>query len=117
MAFLIVYAKILLLVPLKIHGTWLKDYILLVLIFNGMNPEEKQLLQVTYELTEQNNRMLKHIRRSQKIASFMRFIYWIIVVGIAVGSFYFLQPYVDNITKFIKDSGTTFNSIKNVLPK
>jgi len=82
-----------------------------------MNPEEKQLLQVTYELAEQNNKMLKHIRRSQKVASFLRFIYWVIIIGIGVGSFYFLQPYVDNITNFIKDTGATFNNIKNILPK
>ncbi|MFZ2072220.1 MAG: hypothetical protein WA101_00590 [Minisyncoccia bacterium] len=82
-----------------------------------MDPELKQLMQANLTLTEENNRMLKHIRRSQKIASFMRFIYWIIVIGIAVGSFYFLQPYVDNITNFIKDTGTTFNNIKNILPK
>ena len=65
-----------------------------------MDPESKQLLQDTYNLADQNNKMLRHIRRSQKIASFFRFIYWIIIIGIGVWSFYFLQPYVSQMQTF-----------------
>ncbi|MFA6524126.1 MAG: hypothetical protein WC264_00230 [Candidatus Paceibacterota bacterium] len=79
-----------------------------------MDPESKQLLRDTYELADQNNKMLRHIRRSQKVTSFLRFMYWMIIIGIGVGSFYFLQPYVENIQTFIKDSGASLNQIKTL---
>jgi hypothetical protein len=82
-----------------------------------MDPELKELLQTTLNTVEENNRMLRRMRRAQKVASFMRFLYWILIIGIAVGAFYFLQPYVDSIMKFIKETGVTFDTIKNVLPK
>ncbi|MBU0612264.1 hypothetical protein KKA39_00840 [Patescibacteria group bacterium] len=81
------------------------------------DPELRQLLQSTLNTVEENNKMLRHIRRSQKMASFVRFLYWIFIIGIAIGAFYFLQPYVDNITNFFKETGSTFDSIKGVLPK
>jgi len=79
-----------------------------------MDPESKQLLQDTYNLADQNNKMLRSIRRAQKVSSFLRFMYWIIIIGIGVGSFYFLQPYVNQIQKFIQDSGNSINQIKGL---
>ena len=79
-----------------------------------MDPESKQLLQNTFYLAEENNKMLQKIIRAQKFASFMRTLYWLIIIGIGVGAFYFLQPYIDQIQKFIKDSGVTINQLKNL---
>ena len=79
-----------------------------------MDPESKELLQNTFELAEENNKMLRHIRRSQKIASFVRIVYWLVIVGIGVGAFYFLEPYLNQAQKFIKDSGATINQFKDL---
>ena len=79
-----------------------------------MDPESKELLQNTFKLVEENNQMLHKIRRAQKIASFMRTLYWLIIIGISIGAFYFLQPYVAQIEKFAKDSGVTINQLKSL---
>ncbi len=78
-----------------------------------MNPEEKELLEKTYEMVEENNHILKSIRRANRWSAFFRIFYWIIIIGASIGVFYFLQPYVDtvfnayqtlqgNLTKIVK---------------
>lgn len=82
-----------------------------------MDPQSKDLLQKTFALAEENNKMLRHIRRSQKVANIMSIIYWLIIIGIAIGAFYFLQPYITQIEAFIKNSGVTLNKIGSYLPR
>ena len=79
-----------------------------------MDPESKQMLQNMQAMVEENNQMLHHIRRSQKIASLMSIVYWLIIIGISVGAFLFLQPYFDMIMKFIKSSGVTLGQFQNL---
>jgi hypothetical protein len=79
-----------------------------------MDPESKQLLEKTYSLVEENNSLLRKMRRAQRIASFMRAFYWLVIIGISIGAFYFLQPYIDQVEKFAKDSGATITQLKNL---
>ena len=62
-----------------------------------MDPESKKLLEETFQLVSDNNKILHGIRRSQRIASFMRALYWLIIIGISIGSFYYISPYLDKI--------------------
>lgn len=78
--------------------------------------EIKSILANTLTLTEENNRMLKAMRRAQKIATVMRIVYWLIIIGIAIGAFYFLQPFIDQTESMIKGLGSTAENIKNILP-
>ncbi len=82
-----------------------------------MDPESKKLLEATFALAEDNNKMLHKIRSTQNWASFMRILYWVIIIGIAFGSFYYLQPYVDQVQSIFKETGTTFNQLKNITQK
>ena len=72
-----------------------------------MDPESKKILQDTFALVEDNNKMLHHIRRSQRMASFMRAFYWIIIIGVSIGSFYYLEPYFNKVISLYNSiSGT-----------
>jgi hypothetical protein len=82
-----------------------------------MDPESKKLLQDTFALAEDNNNMLHKIRRGQKWASFTRMMYWLIIIGISVGSFYYLQPYIDQMRTVIDNTTATFQQFKNLTPK
>jgi hypothetical protein len=85
-----------------------------------MNPDEKDLLEKTYKLSQENNKILKGIRSSNRLATFMRVFYWILIIGVSVGAFYFLQPYIDTLTKTYKTLQTDLNNVKsavNVIPK
>ncbi len=61
----------------------------------SMNPEEKKLLEDTFALTQENNKMLHSLRRSMHIQRVMSIIYWVFIIGSAIGAFYLIQPYID----------------------
>lgn len=62
-----------------------------------MDPESKRLLEETLELTQENNKMLHKVRSVQQWATFWSLLKVFLIVGIALGSFYFLQPYIDQL--------------------
>jgi hypothetical protein len=82
-----------------------------------METEEKELLENTLKLVEENNKMLHKIRRHQKIASFSRFIYWLFIAGIGVGAFYFIQPYIEEVQSFVGKTSSNINELKEILPR
>lgn len=62
-----------------------------------MTPEERALLQKAVTLSEENNKMVRSILRSMRIQRFMTIIYWLFIIGTAVGAYYFIQPYLSQI--------------------
>ncbi len=59
-----------------------------------MTPEEKQIIKKTLELAEENNRMLKSIKRQMFWGKVYRIVYWAIILGTAVGLYYYIDPYI-----------------------
>ncbi len=82
-----------------------------------MNPEDNQLLQKTHDLAEENNKILRGIRSSNRWSAVFRIFYWIIIVGISVGAFYYIQPYINVLSKAYSGIQTDLNSIKTVTGK
>ncbi|MDB5238996.1 MAG: hypothetical protein JWO00_331 [Candidatus Parcubacteria bacterium] len=62
-----------------------------------MTPEEKSLLERTYAIAEENNGMLKSIRRTGRLALLARILYWVVILGVSVGAYYFIQPYINQL--------------------
>ena len=62
-----------------------------------MTPEEKALLERTYRLSEENNEILKGMRRSQRISSAMRGVYWALIIVMSIVGYYFFQSYLESI--------------------
>ena len=79
-----------------------------------MNPEDKKLLEKVYELAEENNEMLRKVRTVQKRQYLFQVIRWVLIIGISIGAFYFLQPYVDNFQYFLEDTSDTIDKIKSL---
>ena len=63
-----------------------------------MQPEDRELLKRTVELEEENNSMLRSIQRSMRLARFMSILYWVFIIGSAVGAYYLIQPYIEALT-------------------
>ncbi|KKQ77943.1 MAG: hypothetical protein A3A96_04180 [Candidatus Zambryskibacteria bacterium RIFCSPLOWO2_01_FULL_39_39] len=61
-----------------------------------MQPEEREMLKKTLELAEDNNKMLSSIRRGMFWGRIMRVVYWVILVGAAIGVYYYIEPYIDS---------------------
>ncbi len=81
-----------------------------------MDPDSKKLLEETFALVKENHEMLKRVRRVQKQQAFFRFMYWVFIIGISIGAFYFLQPYINQTQQFFKDTGTSFDKFRGMMP-
>ena len=77
-----------------------------------MSPEERELLEKSVSLAEDNNKMLHSIKSSMRWASITRAIYWIFIIGSAVGAYYFFQPYIDQLKDVYSGAGDVLNNFK-----
>jgi hypothetical protein len=59
-----------------------------------MTPEDRALLQNTYKLAEENNELLRKMRRSQRFSRIMTILYWGLIIVISIGSYYAILPYL-----------------------
>jgi hypothetical protein len=80
-----------------------------------MTPEEKSLLERTYKMAEDNNRILLSIRRSARWGSAMRYVYWFVIIALSVGAYYFIQPYVDFLVSEFSGSADNATSSQSVI--
>lgn len=62
-----------------------------------MDSESKKLLEETFELSKENNKLLHRVRRVQKMEAFFRVLKIVLILGVAFGSFYFLEPYLNKL--------------------
>jgi len=62
-----------------------------------MDEEAKQLLREEVALARENNKVLHKLLRYQCWSRWFGIIKWIIIVGSAIGAFYYLQPLVNNL--------------------
>ncbi len=70
-----------------------------------MDPETRRMLEKTLELTKENNVMLHKVRGVQKRMAFFGFLRFLIIVGVAFGVFYYLEPYLNKIMDFFVSIG------------
>mgnify|MGYP003479250920 FL=1 len=78
-----------------------------------MDSESKKLLEETLALTQENNKMLHLMRRSQFWSNVVRAIYWVFIIGTALGAYYYIQPYLEQLLNAYVSASETLNSIKN----
>jgi hypothetical protein len=70
-----------------------------------MESDEKEILEKTLELSQDNNKILHSIKRGMFWSRVMSVIYWIIIIGVSVGVYYYIQPYIDSLLN-------TYESVK-----
>ncbi len=73
-----------------------------------MTPEERSLLERTASLAEENNKILRSLRRSGRISLAMRIGYWAVIILLSFGAYYFIQPYIETLGGLVNgnpDSG------------
>ncbi len=73
-----------------------------------MDEGNHNILEETLELEKENNRLLKKIWQTQKWRSIFVIAKWVIIIALAGGAYYFIQPYVEIVLN-------NFNDIKEVI--
>ncbi|MFA5934570.1 MAG: hypothetical protein WC827_01645 [Candidatus Paceibacterota bacterium] len=84
-----------------------------------MDQEEKEILQKTFELSEENNKILRGLRSINRWSYAMKIIYWTFIIVVAFSAYFFVQPYVeilDNTYNNIRNNVNTINSVAKKLP-
>jgi hypothetical protein len=67
----------------------------------------KELLKIEQE----NNRMLRNLRSSMRWNHFFTVIKWVIVIGVIVGGFYYIEPYVAKVIDVVTAGKADGNAI------
>ena len=76
-----------------------------------MTPEERELLKRSVALAEENNHMLHSIRRSMRFQRIMSALYWVFIIGSAIGAYYILQPYLAKLMEVYSSAGNVFETL------
>jgi hypothetical protein len=87
-----------------------------------MTPDERSLLERTYKLVEENNDILRSMRRANRLSMFFRFGYWAIIIITSIGAYYAIQPYltllmnsINGVTTDIHTATSAAQSLKDLL--
>lgn len=71
-------------------------------------------------LIEENQHMVRNLYQRARMATVFIFIKWFIIIGITVGSFYYIQPFINTLVGIyggVSGGGTSsdlFNLIKSI---
>jgi hypothetical protein len=77
-----------------------------------MDFHDKEFFDRLMSLTEENNRMLKRIRRATFWNGIIRAVYWIVLLGISIGAYYYVQPYLEQLIATYKAVQTSTAEIQ-----
>ena len=67
-----------------------------------------------YEMVKENNQILHKLHRAQKRAIFFRVLYWIIMIALALGAYYYIQPYLNQVVALYDQGTSGFQSFQNL---
>ncbi len=85
-----------------------------------MYGEDRELLAKTLALAEENNKMLHQMRRGARWHNLFSVLRWIVIIIIAAGSYYYLQPYLDSARRIYSAiapvASSTASSLQLFLP-
>lgn len=80
-----------------------------------MDAEVKKLLEENLRLNKENNKLLIKLRNYQKWAQITRAFYWVLIIGVSVGAFYFIKPYFGNLLNIYTGDLSGFSNISDLL--
>ena len=61
--------------------------------------EIKEKMDELTEMVKENGRMTKILYRKAKISTAVSIVRWVVIIGVAIGAFVFLQPYLEKLVQ------------------
>ena len=89
----------------------------LLIYCSSMSPEDKSVLMEIVELSRENNKMLRSIRNASRWARAWRVFYWIVIIVVTLGSYYFVQPYIAALRSVYSGFQENVDQMKQVTGK
>jgi hypothetical protein len=81
-----------------------------------MDTDIREMLKQNLELARENNRMLKKLIRKERWASLMRILYWLVILGVTLATYYYLQPYIEDAIGLYDNVGERIDDLREVVP-
>lgn len=72
-----------------------------------MDSESKKLIEETLALAKENNKMLHKVRRVQKWTTIWQTLKLVIIIGVAFGVFYYIEPYINKLLDLYSSVSST----------
>ncbi len=79
-----------------------------------MDPEIKHLLEENLRLSQENNLLLAKVQTYLKWAQITKALYWLLIIGISVGAFYYTKPYLGNLLNIYSGDLSVIKSLINI---
>ncbi len=64
-------------------------------------------------IAEDNNKILRGMRRNARVAAVWHIFYWILIIGSGIASYYYLQPYLETMINAYKK----IQAVQQYLPR
>ena len=64
----------------------------------------------------ENNRILHKLLNAQRWATFWSILRWLIIIGLSLGAYYYLQPYLDKLLTAYSQISAQIPELKGLLP-
>ncbi len=74
-----------------------------------METEEQEMLERVLKLSEQNNRILRGMRREATWSRIFHILYWVLIIGVSVASYYYIKPYLGQLNDALESIGRLRN--------
>lgn len=85
-----------------------------------MDPEIKGLLQKNLALAEENNRLLRGLRRANRISAIWKLVYFVLFLGSLAYAYVYAKPYLDQAMatydSLLETQTNVKDSFKNFFP-
>ena len=79
-----------------------------------MDPDVKKLLQENLKLSRENHEILKRLQRHERVRRFTKIIYWVIIIVIILGGyFYIVEPLVNQLNQAYSSFNATIGGVQN----
>ena len=79
-----------------------------------MDSDIRDAVQKTLELVEENNKILRKMRRSIFWGRVFHTLYWIIIIGVSIGAYYYVQPYLESMLKIFGGTQGTLDELQKL---
>lgn len=80
-----------------------------------MDFHDKDFFDRLMTLTEENNKLLHKMWRAARLARVMRTLYWLVIIGLSIGAYYYVQPYLEQLLSVYTGLQDSVGSVQSLI--
>ena len=77
-----------------------------------MDSDFKKAVEESLELSRENNKILRRMQSNLRWGRAFRIFYWVIIIGSMLGTYYYFQPFFEDLLKRYNSVMSTFSQLQ-----